>query len=143
MQIYQHSAGLTEKISVLDTAQLWYVPAAVWLLSCAGIALSVRWRPALSPGWQKAIRCLGLMTYPLYLIHFCLGVWLTVQLVRLGMRPAVALFVVIAFLTGVSFAISTWIEPAVRRTLRTVLETGERWFFPVKAAPVEVVLVKT
>ncbi len=130
-EIHEHARRLSD-ITVNAPFKLidyWYFAAALFFAGVTAIYLSIRWCErfaALSPRIRQLLRHLGLATYPLYLIHFFLGVVMTRELVRLGM-PAMGAFVLtLAALTALSIGIAVWIEPGVRRPLRKLLDRVDR-----------------
>lgn len=103
----------------------WLVPVLVWSFAILIVRYS-RWSPPL--GFQRGVRTIGLITYPLYLIHFTVGCFLMRQLVLVGnFSPLLALFFTILILICASWFVTSLIEPAVRRTLRTALQRLEKW----------------
>ena len=70
----------------------------------------------------QTVRTLGLMTYPLYLLHLSIGIQLLDWLTNLGMTPLLALAVVIAIVCAMSLAVCKWGEPPIRRLLRLVFD---------------------
>lgn len=70
----------------------------------------------------QTVRTLGLMTYPLYLLHLSIGIQLLDWLTNLGMTPLLALAVVIAIVCAMSLAVCKWGEPPIRRLLRLAFD---------------------
>lgn len=93
----------------------FFVPAAIWLAALMLIVFSSR-RPAL---WS--VRTLGLMTYPLYLVHNEVGRVIKSSAAPLGQAAAfaIATFAVIT----ISFLILP-LERRIRRLLRRSLALG-------------------
>lgn len=103
----------------------WFLPVLLWLGSCAVIALSkplatrtLRWHPRI----LRIIRMAGLATYPQYLVHFALGVWLIHCFVMLGLAPLQALFLGSAIVIALSFLIAIYAESYVRKLLRRAFD---------------------
>lgn len=96
-------------------------PAAIWIVSVALVAASVRWQPALwrrfSP-WGPAVRTVGLATYPLYLVHSEVGRNIVLRLAPLG--PWVALAVAVATAVALSFAV-VYLEQYPRAAMKKLL----------------------
>ena len=119
----------------MNLADYWYVPTLIFFAGTLAIMASARWHEAVSrlPGAVlKALRAAGLATYPLYLIHFSIGVALARTFVLWGMAPAAALVVTVATLVITSMFIALIVEPAVRRRLRALLNAAElRFISPV------------
>lgn len=96
------------------------VPALLFGGSVAAIAASIRWNGAvhaiIGPHVGK-IRILGLMTYPLYLLHQPFGEPLTYWAIRAGIPPPVSLIVSLAIVLALSVLVAIRIEPRVRRLM--------------------------
>jgi peptidoglycan/LPS O-acetylase OafA/YrhL len=88
------------------------------------------------PAWVlQLLRRLGLMTYPLYLIHNVTGGAVMGALVNRGASSRVALWLAIAFVIVLSWWVSLVPEPALQRRARSLLnELGSRWRFTRQAA---------
>jgi len=102
-----------------------FMPAALWLLAMAAILLSLRYRDralTLPPVALRALRLIGLATYPLYLIHPVLGSWFVRLLLLAGASRWAALLIAVALLVGVAVLIAQFIEPRVRHLMRSVLD---------------------
>lgn len=94
---------------------LFVLHAGIYGLFLAALAAS-RWIPA-----SRTILAIGALTYPLYLVHQQAGYLLIDTLsATTGAAPALALTV--ALLIAFAHVVSTWIEPAARRTLRPILD---------------------
>ena len=106
-------------------------PIAIWLCGLTAIAYSVARRERFAQ-WpyqiRKATRLLGLMTYPLYLLHFAIGIALLDILAGQGMPPMLATAIVVLFICALSLLICEWGEPPIRRALRLILERAEGGF---------------
>ncbi len=118
------SAVHLEERAYLGLQQRWMLPVLAWLVACLVIWLS---RPLaqLTSGWNSAtlrgIRVLGLMTYPQYLVHFTLGVWMIRNLVERGAAPLSALLCAIVVILFVSYLVAVYGEKWVRKQLRSIL----------------------
>jgi peptidoglycan/LPS O-acetylase OafA/YrhL len=102
------------------------VPAveAVWIGSAVIMAFSI-WKRAIVERYfgryASAVRFLGLMTYPLYLIHDDAGVKVRDSLVRLGMPLQSSALLATCMALLAAAAIASLIEPAVQNVLRRTL----------------------
>ncbi|MET0322399.1 MAG: hypothetical protein ABW069_16890, partial [Duganella sp.] len=107
------------------------VVCAVWCAGVLGIVLSVRCNPRLhrAPPWVlRSMQSIGLMTFPLYLLHSIFGATLMGRLVMLGMSRWTALAAGIVLILLVVLVISTWIEPALQRLVkRGLFLARDRW----------------
>lgn len=100
------------------------LPMALWLLALGIIVFSVVLNPifASSPAWiRKTLRRMGLMTYPLYLLHQNVGLAVIGQLTKLGVQPYLSLGIGVAFALSASWAISVYLEPHVQKAMKSVL----------------------
>ena len=93
-----------------------------WICAIAAFVASVWWNDRvvrLLGRSAPAIRFAGMMTYPLYLLHNAIGIWVSVELApRLGQMAVVA-----GVLAGLAAAALTaaFIEPALRGWLAALL----------------------
>jgi peptidoglycan/LPS O-acetylase OafA/YrhL len=113
-------------------------PCAVWLgaMLFFWLAVANNARMQALPTWTLLLlRRLGLMTYPLYLLHNVAGGAMMGSLVSFGLSPAFALWITIASVTGLSWWVSAVPEPALQKLSRTVFDAiGHRWL-PDRTSP--------
>lgn len=96
--------------------------AAMVLLCFALVAAATLTRlRAVSAAWLTA---LGLLTYPLYLLHEYWG-WWVIHLLHDRLSPAVTLLVAIAVVLAMAWLVQRFVERPVGRPMRRALE---RWF---------------
>jgi len=100
----------------------WIIPTAVWLLCCVVIRYA-RWTPG--PKTASFVRALGLTTYPLYLVHFTLGVWMIRTLVQAGLRPLSALVISMFLVVLLAYILANYLEPVIKRALRRVMAAAD------------------
>lgn len=108
-------------VSIVLESSLWvahpanrsFVPTAIVLAGLAAIATAAP--SAEVDRWAR--RC-GLVTYPLYLIHFALGLVAMKLLVWAGLGGLPAAVATLLTLIGLSYVVALRAEPAVRRPLR-------------------------
>jgi peptidoglycan/LPS O-acetylase OafA/YrhL len=109
----------------------WYVPYAIWLLITGGIAVSVARAAtiaALIGGLAGSIRWLGLMTYPLYLLHVHVGGAVLVLALRHQTPSWLAVVLAIGVSIAAAFLVTWRLEPPLRRLLsRAITVLAERW----------------
>ena len=90
----------------------------VWLFSLGLMLASIYWRDHIKPaGW---IRTLGLMTYPLYLVHNLLGMEIIKRIVGIG--PVLAVCVTMAMSIALSWLITVTLEKWIQRSFRHILD---------------------
>lgn len=103
-------------------ASVWG-PISVWTICVALIPLA--WRFKTGPRATAFARRIGLMTYPLYLIHDAAGAVLIRKGVDAGLEPKVALLLAIAAALGTAWIVVD-LEQPLRRALAATLELGRR-----------------
>lgn len=97
------------------------VPILIWLVSLAGIIFSVRMNPEILqlPLWLRAfLRRIGLMTYPLYLIHQSVGLALIGSLLLAETHRHLALSIAITLSLTISWIVSVYLEPPLQAKLK-------------------------
>jgi len=112
----------------LPQYRIWGV--AIWLLSIAAIAASVRFNDRLqvrlSDRALALIRNAGLTTYPLYLLHDLIGAALMKQLAAFGVSQSLSLGAVLFAITTAAYLIATHAEPMVRSVLAPAMNLVQR-----------------
>jgi exopolysaccharide production protein ExoZ len=91
------------------------VPITIWILSVALIWAAVSFPSARPIPWLRRI---GLMTYPLYLVHPAIGLAVLSLLKTANLPPPVVLTGAVVSALAVSFLISSYVEPVIRSRLR-------------------------
>lgn len=117
IEIIAHTAERAEAIgeapSALLAALLFFGGMAVLIAAPRLQPLLGRW---VAPGVARTI---GLMTYPLYLLHQDAGAALLLALARAGMPPRVAAGLAAAAIMAIAWLIAVSLEPRLRRVLAT------------------------
>ena len=126
LQTRFHSIEMGGRVvfSPVSLADHWYVATLAFYTGFAAICLSVfhRSRFAVLPdGVLRALRILGLATFPLYLLHFKIGVLLARRLVLWGVPPIAALLATILIMVALAVVIAAQLEPRVRAALKRAL----------------------
>lgn len=106
------------------------VPCAMWLASIVWIWFAVKYNTRiqrLSPWMLQTLRRLGLMTYPLYLLHNVAGGAVMGALAGLGLPVSAALWLAIAIVMGCTWWVSRVPEPALQQSMRAFFKTVEEW----------------
>lgn len=106
------------------------VPVCVWLLMVGLIVASLLVNEVVQQAderLRRAVRILGLATYPVYLIHNISGAYLFGRLVNFGMGPAAALVAAAGICLSASVGFVLWIEPSLRRLLGSALGVLAAW----------------
>lgn len=90
-------------------------PAALWAFAVCLIGIAVRWNDAVSEvmgKWRNPIRTVGLLTYPLYLLHYEIGRVIMIRTANIGAVAAFLLALVGVF--GLAI-VALHLEDRVRR----------------------------
>jgi peptidoglycan/LPS O-acetylase OafA/YrhL len=99
------------------------VPLLIWLVCVAAIVASIRWNYILA-GFDRrfvaVMRAIGLLTYPLYLIHQFVG-YIIINTMRQFVGDTAALVIAITACLGLALVVSRYLEPSVRSVLATSL----------------------
>jgi peptidoglycan/LPS O-acetylase OafA/YrhL len=106
------------------------LPCVMWLASLAWIVLSVAYNDQIRslPIWTlQSLRRLGLMTYPLYLLHNVAGGAIMGALANRGLPTLAALLLSIAIIMGLTWWVSRIPEPALQKSARTFFSSLEAW----------------
>jgi peptidoglycan/LPS O-acetylase OafA/YrhL len=121
--IWHSASGMT---GVLDLGTSPLVPMAAWLLAtllCGAVIAIERARPP-SRHYRALARRLGLITYPLYLMHNITGGWIMGRLRESGASMEMAALLALAICLAVSYLFAALVEPPMQRLLRQWLLLG-------------------
>jgi peptidoglycan/LPS O-acetylase OafA/YrhL len=126
-EIYRHAVETYTEYSPIRS--FWIPPMLVWATSLGLIVASVRYNAtisrALGSGGAATARKLGLMTYPLYLVHQQVGFALIAKLK--GLMGDFAAFALVLFIVIVlSFLVVTFIERPLQKRLRHLLHGSQK-----------------
>ncbi len=117
--------------------RLPWIPIAAFLLFTAVIPLSIRYGARIgqhvSVRMASLFRVLGLMSYPIYLLHFTLGLVMIRWLVTWGASPIFALGATCMLVMVLSWAIARFFEPGLQRWTRVQLTRLHQAIFQHKA----------
>lgn len=118
--------------------RLPWIPIAAFLVFTAVIPLSIRYGARIgqhvSVRMASLLRLLGLMSYPIYLLHFTLGLVMMRLLVTQGASPMLALGVACMLVLVLSWAIARFVEPDFQRWTRAQLTRLHQAIFARGAA---------
>jgi len=106
----------------------WWPSLVLWGGCLATILLGIRYNVAWrsSTSLVNLLRVLGLMTYPLYLLHQNIGAVAMGTLRRWGADPGLALTTASAAVLLLSWIVVTWLEPVIKRGLGGVMDLAWR-----------------
>jgi len=96
------------------------VPLMIWILAVIAMFASVRYSALITSIFKRfddQIRFLGLVTFPLYLIHHVSGVTIIRALMHAGLPQILSQALTAALMIAVASLIVQWIEPFVLRLL--------------------------
>lgn len=105
-----------------------WVPVGVWLAGVGVVFAAARFPERFAvraPARQAALKRIGLMTYPLFLIHSVVGAALIRVLTQMGVGPWVALVLAMSAMLLLAYVICATAEVGIRNLLRSVLNAGE------------------
>lgn len=120
LQIVAHNTLAVNKTHIQSQAE--YAVGA-WAAAIVAMIAMVGWRGAkVGQRMQALLRRIGLMTYPLYLVHQVLGCLLLGVLASLGASRWIAFAASVLIVLTLSLIISTGIEPALRRGLARAID---------------------
>ncbi|KZS49539.1 acyltransferase family protein [Rhizobium anhuiense] len=130
-QIYMAGENTSDRTLAAAGHSFSPLPAiAIWVAGLISIVAGVTYARQISrlpTGFLQSVKTLGAMTYPLYLLHFAIGVQLLDWLTGLGMTPLLALALAVAIICAMSLAVCKWGEPPIRSILRSVFDRlGQR-----------------
>ncbi|MCP5405484.1 MAG: acyltransferase [Pseudomonadaceae bacterium] len=117
-------AETTLKASLLAHAPL--LPALVWGLALFVMVASIMLNHYVSAGWAARARRVGLLTYPLYLVHQIVGYILLSVFRQMGLGNIVSLILAIMVVVLLAVMVSEVLEPRLRRIMRHWVDNMER-----------------
>ena len=103
----------------VDVATLASGALGIFGIALGIIAISVMYSRRLVPPvpWQPAIRILGLMTYPLYLLHETIGGGIKMLLAQVLLSPLTVVLIGTVCAAIVAYMVAIWGEPSIRRAM--------------------------
>jgi len=121
LQIYWNTVQAAEKANHLPSPIL---PMTLWSASLGLIVYGINVNSWFStrPTLGKLLRSLGLMTYPLYLVHQNVGAILMKYLLLAGLTTPQALLAAVAGLLAMCWLIFQYAEPLLRHTMARILD---------------------
>lgn len=104
-------------------------PVFIWLASVFALFLFTSFAEELRPRSARSVtilRRLGLMTYPMYLLHTVVGTTILRLLIENGAPSYAALPTALCSVIGLAWAVSAFAEPPVRKNLSVWLAASEK-----------------
>ena len=109
--------------ALIAAAVGWFLIGAVAIRAFSDPAAALRW----PSGLQRGLRALGLMSYPVYLLHEALGGILLASLTRHGVPPLAGLITAMGIVLLAAFIVVRFAEPPVRKALMSLMNrAGQR-----------------
>ncbi|MBM1174567.1 acyltransferase family protein [Microvirga arabica] len=129
-------AKASRSVAVTELDQNLLVPALIWLLCCAACALSLAYekRNIASERVRRRARALGLVTYPLYLVHNIAGAWVLGRLYEAGLDRWGAAVAATAVCVAVSYWFATRLERHMHKMIGGTLRRVDVHLRAVKLA---------
>ncbi|PDS77752.1 acyltransferase [Rhizobium sp. L43] len=125
-QIYMAGENTSDRTLAAAGHSFSPFPAlSIWVAGLISIVASVTYAKQISrlpAALLQSVKTLGSMTYPLYLLHFAIGVQLLDWLTALRMAPLLALALAVAIVCAMALAVCKWGEPPIRSILRLVFD---------------------
>jgi peptidoglycan/LPS O-acetylase OafA/YrhL len=122
-------AATTTKSSSWTGYHEWAaVPIALWLAAVISIMVSIKYNRHLVRYFNcrpNIVRTIGLVTYPLYLVHVPVGSWVQCKLLAFGCPPMSALVIAAGFSILLATIIATTLEPLLQKQVRKLLDRFE------------------
>jgi exopolysaccharide production protein ExoZ len=100
--------------------------ALIWLFGVGALVTAARFEGARDDNGLGWLRSLGLATYPLYLVHFAVGLWIMRRLVEHGASVTLAFISTLAGLIVLAFCVANYGEPLIRRAIRGGFNAADR-----------------
>jgi peptidoglycan/LPS O-acetylase OafA/YrhL len=102
--------------AVLVLGQSRYVPMFVWLSVILILGLAITLEPRFQIGDAARAHCrqIGLLTYPIYLVHFTTGGWIFAGLVKAGVGKWEGAVATICVCLVVSYGFNALVEPRLK-----------------------------
>lgn len=123
-------AGGVETMASMPRVEDAWTGFFLWMGSILVIALSVVFNEAigdrLGDFGRKLLRSVGLMTYPLYLLHQLVGSALMGVLAIAGLPHLACLWLTVAAMCGAAYLVCMVAEPAIAKLLSPPLKALER-----------------
>ena len=116
-------------VPVRDYGQSVLTPLAIWsfcMLAGAACVIAERAAP-LGAGARGFIRQVGMMTYPLYLLHQITGARMLAALYATGLDRLVSVFTVTLICLACSWLFARYLEPVLRDLLLASLDLPSKW----------------
>ena len=116
----------------------WLTPLLVWLAAMLFVILSIRENQRvhdlLGPLGLRIARSVGLLTYPLYLVHEVAG-FAILRRVKVFIPDLPAMIVVVLITIATAYLVSRFLEKPLQRVMGKALNLRPRTTVPASSAP--------
>jgi peptidoglycan/LPS O-acetylase OafA/YrhL len=122
LEIFDSARPIVSPIG--DGPERRMIACAVWIAAVACLAMAITYNHTLHRFFGKSnkiIRFLGLMTYPLYLLHDIIGAAMLKAASLAGAPPVAALVFAMMIVLTLSWAVTNFLEPPIQARLRVLL----------------------
>jgi exopolysaccharide production protein ExoZ len=121
------------EVNIVMAMPAW-APILAWTLALAFVVVAARHPEVFSVRSQRLqaiFKRIGLMTYPMFLVHNILGAGIIRLLTGLGVDQWVALAAAVSAVLALAYAICRFAEPAIRARMRDALDWIEARIVPM------------
>jgi peptidoglycan/LPS O-acetylase OafA/YrhL len=122
LEIFDSARPIVHAIG--DSPERRMLACTLWLVAVACLVAAIFYNETLHRFFGKSarvIKFMGLMTYPLYLVHDIVGAALLKAAFFIGASPPAALAFAVAIVLALSWTVTRFLEPPIRSRLRSVL----------------------
>ena len=122
LQIYATARSERQSMALPDVTVLAY---NIWIAAMAIIIASLRWKTAISAAlkpYAAIIRTLGMITYPVYLIHMHTSIPTYIFLLKAGVPAFAGLALTYLVTLAIAVVITLWVEPPLHRLINNGLK---------------------
>lgn len=122
LQIHHTADAERQGYALPDVTILAYI---IWIAAMAIIIASLRWKTPISTAlkpYAATIRTLGMITYPVYLIHMHTGIPVYIFLLKAGVPAFAGLVLTYLVTLAVALVITLWLEPPLHRLINNGLK---------------------
>ena len=127
LEIFDSARSIVSPIG--DSPERRMVACAVWIAAVVCLAAAITYNQRLHKFFGKSaevIRFLGLMTYPLYLLHDIIGAAQLNAASMVGASPLAALAFAMTIVLALSWAVTRFLEPPIQALLRILLSRSRQ-----------------
>lgn len=128
LQIFNYTFSVQETVISRSPSLHWQPPLIVWSVAVLTIAVGYALPYRYGGRALRAIRTLGLMTYPLYLLHYTCGVFVMSEASKLGLDRFTSLVAAAICAVFLSWSVARFLEPCVYSVVSHPVSCVIEWF---------------